>query len=314
VTRPTVQIAVAGGGACGRRTARLARAVGRELGAAGAVIVCGGLGGVMEAVAGGAAETGGIVVGLLPGYARRDGNRHLTLAIPTGLGHARNVLVAAAGDALIALPGRHGTLAEVALARVLERPVIALGGWRGVRGVVHARTPRERCARPGGRGPLSARGRPCAVAASRARWRGTPIRDRDVLPTAVRLRLREEAHVVLDLGRHVAVDRESEPAERLHVERMIVGPLAAREDARQLGGLLGRKALGEHAGHAVAQLDDRLPRDVGEDERFVVDLELALDLPVDGAHDRRRRVLAELRSRSRARRSGPSRSRRRRAR
>jgi len=136
-----LQIAVAGGNACGRRTARLARAVGREIAAAGAVLVCGGLGGVMDAVARGAAEGGGTVIGILPGYVHDAGNRHLTVRLPTGLGYARNVLVAAAGDALIALPGKHGTLSEIAFARVLGRPVVVLGGWRMVPGVVTARTP-----------------------------------------------------------------------------------------------------------------------------------------------------------------------------
>ena len=137
------QIAVAGGGACGRRAAALARALGREIADAGAVLVCGGLGGIMEAAARGAAERGGTVVGILPGYHHRDGNPHLAIALPTGLGFARNTLVAAAGDALIALPGREGTLSEIALARVLGRPVVTLGRPRDLPGVVVARTPAE---------------------------------------------------------------------------------------------------------------------------------------------------------------------------
>ena len=141
--RRPLQIAVAGGNRCSQRTARLARALGREITAAGAVLLCGGLGGVMEAVAQGAAEAGGTVIGILPGYRHDAGNRHLTVRIPTGLGYARNVLVAAAGDALIALPGAHGTLSEVAMARVLGRPVIGLGVWRDVPGVVVARTAAE---------------------------------------------------------------------------------------------------------------------------------------------------------------------------
>ena len=146
--RLRVQIAVAGGGQCSQRTARLARAVGAEVAAAGAVLVCGGLGGVMEAAARGAAAAGGSVVGLIPGYDSGRANRHLSVVIPTGMGHARNVLVAAAGDAVIALPGEHGTLAEIALARAIGRPVVVLRGWRMVPGVVHARTADEavRCA------------------------------------------------------------------------------------------------------------------------------------------------------------------------
>jgi len=137
------QIAVAGGEVCGRKAARLAFAVGAEIAANGAVLVCGGRGGVMAAAARGASEAGGTVVGLLPGYDHASGNRYLSITIPTGLGHARNVLVAAAGDAVIALAGKHGTLAEVALSGVLHRPVVALGAWGDVPGVVHAHTPRE---------------------------------------------------------------------------------------------------------------------------------------------------------------------------
>jgi len=138
--RRRVQIAVAGGGRCNRRTERLAYAVGAAVAAAGAVLVCGGLGGVMEAAARGAAEGGGTVVGLVPSYDPARANRHLAIVIPTGMGHARNVLVAASGDVLIALPGEHGTLAEIALARAIGRPVVALAAWRAVADVVHVRT------------------------------------------------------------------------------------------------------------------------------------------------------------------------------
>ena len=88
-----LQIAVAGGGVCGPRTAALARAVGREIARAGAVLVCGGLGGVMEAAARGAAEAGGTVIGILPGYEHGAGNRYLTVALPTGLGQREKDLV-----------------------------------------------------------------------------------------------------------------------------------------------------------------------------------------------------------------------------
>ena len=136
-------VAVVGPGEATREQIDAAERIGRGLAGRGAVLVCGGLGGVMEAAARGAAEAGGTVVGLLPGRDRAAGNRHLTVAVPTGLGHARNVLVAAAGDALVALPGAHGTLAEIAFARVLGRPVVVLGAWRGVSGVIRARTPAE---------------------------------------------------------------------------------------------------------------------------------------------------------------------------
>lgn len=136
-------MAVAGGGSCDREVAALARAVGSGLARGGAVVICGGLGGVMEAVAAGAAEEGGLVVGLLPGYDRGAGNPSLTVAVPTGIGHARNALVAAAGDCLVALPGAAGTLSEVALACVLGRPVIGVRAWGEIAGVVRVETAEE---------------------------------------------------------------------------------------------------------------------------------------------------------------------------
>jgi uncharacterized protein (TIGR00725 family) len=160
-SRRRVQIAVAGGGSCSKATARLAETVGREIARAGAVLVCGGLGGVMAAAARGAAEAGGLVVGILPGYAHAAANPYCAIALPTGLGHARNALVAAGGDALVALPGRDGTLAEIALASVVGCPVVAVGAWPTIRGVVHARSPREAVAR--------------ALTAARRR-RGAPVR------------------------------------------------------------------------------------------------------------------------------------------
>ena len=92
----------------------------------GFVVVNGGLGGVMEAAARGAREGGGIVIGLLPGDDRADANPHLTVAIPTGLGQARNALVVSAADAVVAVGGSWGTLSEIALARRAGKPVVCL--------------------------------------------------------------------------------------------------------------------------------------------------------------------------------------------
>lgn len=119
---------------CGASDARpdqreMAREVGRRLAEAGAIVLCGGLGGVMEAVAEGAAEVGGTVVGILPGADRAAANPHLTLVIATGLGEARNAVLTTAADAVIAIGGGWGTLSEIALARKRGRPVIALASW-----------------------------------------------------------------------------------------------------------------------------------------------------------------------------------------
>jgi uncharacterized protein (TIGR00725 family) len=125
-----VHIAVVGEGRCSRRVAALAERVGAAVAAAGAVLVSGGLGGVMEAASRGAARRGGTVVGVLPGGDRGDANRWVTVPIVTGLGEARNVLVVRTADAVIAVGGMYGTLSEIALALKLGRPVIGLGTWR----------------------------------------------------------------------------------------------------------------------------------------------------------------------------------------
>ena len=142
-------IAVIGAGECGPEEARLAYAVGRELARRQAVLVCGGLGGVMAAAARGASEGGGTVVGILPGLRREEGNPHLTVALATGLGEGRNLLVVRAGDAVIAIGGGYGTLSEIGLALRLGRPVVGLNTWeimrRGERdpGIIPARNPEE---------------------------------------------------------------------------------------------------------------------------------------------------------------------------
>ncbi|HEX2849648.1 MAG TPA: TIGR00725 family protein [Acidimicrobiales bacterium] len=103
--------------------------VGRRLGAAGAVVVCGGLGGVMAAACRGAKDAGGTTVGILPGDDRAAANDFVDVAIATGLGEARNVLVVRAADALVAIGGEHGTLSEIAFALKIGRPVVGLGTW-----------------------------------------------------------------------------------------------------------------------------------------------------------------------------------------
>ena len=123
------QIAVVGGGAEDPELAHLAEEVGRRLAAAGAALVCGGRGGVMEAVARAARECGGDVIGVLPTESPDDANPHVTHAVATGMGHARNLAVVASADAVIAIGGEWGTLAEIAFARRLERPVVTLSSW-----------------------------------------------------------------------------------------------------------------------------------------------------------------------------------------
>ena len=128
---PAVQhIGVIGEGTCSKRTAALARRVGAAVGRAGAVLLSGGRGGVMEAASRGAAEAGGVVVGILPGFRRQDANRWVTVPIVTGMDQARNVILVRSCDALIAVGGMYGTLSEIALALKLGIPVVGLGTWR----------------------------------------------------------------------------------------------------------------------------------------------------------------------------------------
>ena len=109
--------------------AAVAEEVGRLLAHEGAVVVCGGLGGTMEAVARGASGAGGTVVGILPGASRGQGNDFLTVAIPTGMGEMRNALVVRASDVVIAVAGEFGTLSEIAFALKTGTPVIGLRTW-----------------------------------------------------------------------------------------------------------------------------------------------------------------------------------------
>lgn len=122
-------IAVCGAGAGDPQTAALAEEVGREIGAAGALLVCGGLGGVMEAACQGARAAGGLTVGLLPGSDPQAANPAVAIAIPTGMGHARNVIIVQTADVVIAVGGAYGTLSEIALARKCGRTVIGLHTW-----------------------------------------------------------------------------------------------------------------------------------------------------------------------------------------
>jgi uncharacterized protein (TIGR00725 family) len=138
-------VAVAGsGGAPPGAELEAAERVGQLLAERGAVVVCGALGGVMEAACRGAKGAGGATLGILPGLRRGDANAYVDLAVATGLGEARNALVVRACDALIAVGGEWGTLSEIALALKAGKRVVGLGTWElGRPGVVAASDPEE---------------------------------------------------------------------------------------------------------------------------------------------------------------------------
>lgn len=124
----------------------VARRVGLLIAQAGHFVVTGGLGGVMAAACEGAREASGLTIGLLPGDRRSDGNDHLSVALPTGLGELRNGLVVRASDAVIAIGGSWGTLSEIALAMRTGVPVVALPGWDlPSQGMILADSPEEAC-------------------------------------------------------------------------------------------------------------------------------------------------------------------------
>jgi uncharacterized protein (TIGR00725 family) len=140
--KPSRYVAVCGASDPAPGQRELAREVGRRLAEADAIVLCGGLGGVMEAVSEGAAEAGGTVVGILPGSDRSAGSPHLTLAIATGLGEARNAVLTTAADSVIAIGGGWGTLSEIGLARKKGRPVVGLDTWE-LNGLRVAGSPEE---------------------------------------------------------------------------------------------------------------------------------------------------------------------------
>lgn len=122
-------IAVCGAGQCDGSIAALAELVGRGVAAAGATLVCGGLGGVMAAACRGARAANGITVGILPGTDASEANPDVLVPIATGLGEARNAIIVSTADVVIAIGGAYGTLSEIALARKLGRLVIGLRSW-----------------------------------------------------------------------------------------------------------------------------------------------------------------------------------------
>jgi uncharacterized protein (TIGR00725 family) len=147
---PAPYIAVIGAGDAAERQIAEAEAVGRGLASAGAVIVCGGLGGVMAAACRGAKSAGGTTVGMLPGTDRAAANEWVDIAIATGVGEMRNVLVVRAADAVVAIGGEYGTLSEVAFALKTGKPVVGLGTWtldRNPDPIVRAADPDEAVAR-----------------------------------------------------------------------------------------------------------------------------------------------------------------------
>ena len=135
-------IAVIGGHRCSQKVEEIATKIGKIVAKVGAILVCGGLGGVMMAACKGASSQGGLTIGILPGESKEAANPYVKIAIPTGLGHARNVLFVKRADIVIAIDGSHGTLSEIAFALQYEKPVIGINTW-DIDGIIKAGSAEE---------------------------------------------------------------------------------------------------------------------------------------------------------------------------
>jgi len=128
-------VSVIGGHDCTDEVEQIAHNLGRKLAKVVDILVSGGLSGTMEAVCSGFKAAGGLTIGIIPGYDKKDANKFVDIVIPTGMGLARNVLVVKAADVVVALPGEAGTLSEVAYCLQFKIPVVSLGSW-DLKGVI----------------------------------------------------------------------------------------------------------------------------------------------------------------------------------
>lgn len=137
-----ITISVIGGHDVSQKVDRLAQDIGQLIAKLGAVLICGGLSGVMKAAAKGCRKAGGLTIGLLPGRDKNDANPYIDIALPTTIGFARNAMVAASADIIIALPGSYGTQSEICYGLVYKKPVIDFGNW-GIKGMISVADIRE---------------------------------------------------------------------------------------------------------------------------------------------------------------------------
>jgi len=140
--RKKLRIGVIGGATPDSKFRKTAHDVGRLIAEKGAILVCGGLSGVMEAAAQGAKKGGGLTIGILPGVSLQDANPYIDIPITTGLGYSRNSLVAMNADVLIAVDGQFGTLTEIAYGNIYQKKVIGIGTW-DIEGVIQVETAEE---------------------------------------------------------------------------------------------------------------------------------------------------------------------------
>lgn len=136
-------VGVIGAGKCSKKLREQAEVVGRYVAENGGIIVCGGLGGIMEGASKGAKEAGGTTIGILPTENKADANKFIDIVIPTGFGEARNIIVVRTADVVVAFPGKYGTLTEMAFALNADKKVISVNAWRLGKEIIQVETPEE---------------------------------------------------------------------------------------------------------------------------------------------------------------------------
>lgn len=137
-----MRIGVIGGSKADTESLQIAFKVGKLIAEKGAILICGGLGGVMEAASRGAKQAGGLTIGILPGNSHHEANPYVDVAVATGLGYSRNSLVAMNSDVLIAIDGEYGTLTEIAYGCIYGKKIIGLGTW-DIEGIIKAGSAEE---------------------------------------------------------------------------------------------------------------------------------------------------------------------------
>jgi len=138
-----IQIGVIGAGSCDEKVSKMAEAVGTRIAKKNATLICGGLGGVMEAASKGCKAAGGQTIGILPRKQKEDANQYIDYIVVTAMGHARNAIIAQSSDALIAVDGEYGTLSEIALSLKMGKPVVTLGSKWDLEGTWVAASPED---------------------------------------------------------------------------------------------------------------------------------------------------------------------------
>lgn len=138
-----IKIGIIGAGECSAEVYKTAEKIGKMVALRGDVLICGGLGGIMEAASKGAKSAGGTTIGILPGFNSEDANPFIDIPIVTGLSHARNFIIVRSSDVLISVAGGYGTLSEIAIALKLKKPVIGICSWNIIKDIHHVQSPEE---------------------------------------------------------------------------------------------------------------------------------------------------------------------------